>query len=220
MNTSYFVWNCQGAASSKFYRVLKSLLQGYKPDVVVLVEPRISGAKADQVIRKIGYQNSHRVEAVGYSGGIWLLWRDHLTIEIVSNHKQFIHTYIQRANETTATAFTAIYGSPNASRREHLWRDLLKLQVSDDEPWLIAGDFNATLAEGDRKGGSRRNQGGCSKFQNFVKEAGLIDLGFSGPKFTWQRGGLLVRLDRALKQQNMGHYAAQHGSNAPSKTTI
>jgi len=38
-----FSWNCQGkgAASHKFCRVLRSFIKDYKPNIPVLVEPRI-----------------------------------------------------------------------------------------------------------------------------------------------------------------------------------
>ncbi|KAA3474044.1 tyrosine decarboxylase 1-like [Gossypium australe] len=38
----------------------------------------------------------------------------------------------------------------------------------------------------------------CDFFGNFVDSCKLQDLGYSGPSFTWQRGGIFVRLDRAL----------------------
>ncbi|KAK5832639.1 hypothetical protein PVK06_016441 [Gossypium arboreum] len=48
----------------------------YKPDIVSLPEPIVSGAKADKIIAKLGFQYSHRVEAIGFSGGVWLGWKD------------------------------------------------------------------------------------------------------------------------------------------------
>lgn len=54
------------ALSFLFY----SLISSYKPSVVVLFEPRISGKKADPFIKGSGYDRSHRVEAVGFKGGI------------------------------------------------------------------------------------------------------------------------------------------------------
>jgi hypothetical protein len=35
-------------------------------------------------------------------------------------------------------------------------------------------------------------------FQEALAECGLTDLGYSGDKFTWQRGGIRERLDRAI----------------------
>ena len=62
-------------------------VQNYKPKIVALCELRISGIKADDFIRLSGYDHSHRVEAVGFSDGIWLLWRAGLDVTILINHK-------------------------------------------------------------------------------------------------------------------------------------
>ncbi|KAH1064674.1 hypothetical protein J1N35_029661 [Gossypium stocksii] len=35
----------------------------------------ISGVRAEAVIAKLGFDYSFRVEAVGFAGGIWLLWK-------------------------------------------------------------------------------------------------------------------------------------------------
>ncbi|KAI9126920.1 hypothetical protein K1719_002516 [Acacia pycnantha] len=45
----------------------------YKLDVVVILEPRISGALANKVIKNWGFKHSIRKEAEGFSGGIWIL---------------------------------------------------------------------------------------------------------------------------------------------------
>ncbi|KAI9113491.1 hypothetical protein K1719_015418 [Acacia pycnantha] len=52
----------------------RSFVANYKPDIFVLLEPRIFGGNADKVIKKLGFHHSHRVEAAGFSGGIWILW--------------------------------------------------------------------------------------------------------------------------------------------------
>ncbi|XP_028801025.1 uncharacterized protein LOC114756265 [Neltuma alba] len=198
MNKSIFVWNCQGAASNSFHRMLKSLLQGYRPEIIVLVEPRISGIKANKVIKKLGYPHSHRVEASGFSGGIWLMRSTNVLVSVLNNHQQFIHTSISDSTGGSKALFTAVYASPNPSMRETLWADLINLERDDNATWLLAGDFNATIAHDERKGGSKLNQSGCKKFHHFSQRLGLLDLGYIGPRFTWQRGNLMVRLDRAL----------------------
>ncbi|XP_028804741.1 uncharacterized protein LOC114759691 [Neltuma alba] len=201
MDSSIFVWNCHGAASLKFRRVLKSLLWGYRPDLVVLVEPRISGMTADKIIKKMGYPFSHRIEARGFAGGIWMIWSDKIKVNVITNHRQFIHCEVRELLTDQVFLFTAIYGSPNPTAREKLWKDLLNLQIRPSGAWLIAGDFNATVEARERKGGARRLQQGCKYFKSFIDEVGLLDLGYVGPKFTWQCGGLLVRLDRVLSNE-------------------
>lgn len=50
----------------------------------------------------------------------------------------------------------------------------------------------------ERVGRSLRVCRGCSLFQSFVFDHGLQDLGCIGSKFTWSKGGLSQRLDRAI----------------------
>lgn len=61
-------------------------------------------------------------------------------------------------------------------------------------PWCIMGDFNSVIDAKDKKGGWHGLRG-------VVDNLGLIDIGFSGEKFTWnnRRGGIeniQERLDR------------------------
>lgn len=95
----------------------------------------------------------------------------------------------------------AIYGSPTPSIREMLWRDLSSLAHSNTSPWMLTGDFSATLSIGERQGGGRRQVQGNKSFQDFFITNHLFDLGFSRPMFTWRRGTLLVRLDRSLANE-------------------
>ncbi|KAJ4824519.1 hypothetical protein Tsubulata_020714 [Turnera subulata] len=165
--------------------------------LVVIVEPRISGRKADRVIKKLGFRRTHRVEARGLSGGIWLLWKEALlSIRILINHAQFIHMKV--LSPDGSFIFTAVYGSPNEYARRFFWRNLEVLAPTITEPWMLAGDFNALLCSTERLPRGNSRSGGIRDFQSCVLNTGLLDLGFSGPKFTWHRGQLKQRLDRML----------------------
>ncbi|KAI9080194.1 hypothetical protein K1719_037872 [Acacia pycnantha] len=91
-----------------------------------------------------------------------------------------------------------MYGSPQQHLQKFLWQDLNLLAVSPSSPWMLSGDFNAILHQDERHGGSIRRAQGCGLFNSFIHSIGLIDLGSNGPKFTWRRGTLLMRLDRAI----------------------
>ena len=200
ISMSIFIWNCQGAANPKFIATLRSFLQNLKPLMVVLVEPRISGVRADKAIKKIGLPHSHRVEANGFSGGIWLLWENCVDLTIIQSHHQFIHAGISWPLVGLNTQFTAIYGSPTPSLRERLWTDLKGIRTNSSGSWFLAGDFNAVLFSDERKGGRSSLRSGNKSFVNFVAEHSLIDLGFSGPKYTWRRG-----TDRKSTRLNSSH---------------
>ncbi|XVE73207.1 hypothetical protein DITRI_Ditri11bG0098600 [Diplodiscus trichospermus] len=51
-----------GAASAEFKRAFDTLSRNYKPDIMALLEPSISGKRADDFIKKSGFQWSHRTE--------------------------------------------------------------------------------------------------------------------------------------------------------------
>ncbi|KAI9097692.1 hypothetical protein K1719_025463 [Acacia pycnantha] len=70
---------------------------------------QISGAKADSIIKKLGFHNSHKVEASGFSRGIWILWSSNVTINILVNHVQFVHMEISWACLKLKLLFTAVF---------------------------------------------------------------------------------------------------------------
>ncbi|KAJ4845064.1 hypothetical protein Tsubulata_015508 [Turnera subulata] len=182
--------------------------------IAVILEPRISGMRASRVIRKLGFRRSHRVEARGYSGGIWVLWREELvSVHFLINHAQFIHMKVCTA--WGSFLLTAIYGSPSASNRKYLWQNLEVLSSTTTEPWLLAGDFNATLCTSEST--SQRRTPSCSmkEFQNTLLNAGLLDLGYSGPSYTWQRGRLKKRLDRAISNATANKANLYFGPQPP-----
>ncbi|KAI9101565.1 hypothetical protein K1719_023809 [Acacia pycnantha] len=64
------------------------------------------------------------------------------------------------------------------------------------------------------RGGASHRASGCSAFNNFLHDNGLLDMGFTGPRFTWRRGTLLMRLDRAICNsdwtQEFPHFQVSH----------
>ncbi|KAI9079071.1 hypothetical protein K1719_038979 [Acacia pycnantha] len=112
--------------------------------IFVILEPRISGSKADAVIKKLGFHNSHRVESSGFSGGIWILWSSFVQINILVNHVQFVHMEVSCNGHNTEVLFTAIYGSPQNQYRKFLWQDLDHLADNISSPWVLA-DFQGIV---------------------------------------------------------------------------
>ena len=112
-------WGCHsdGSTSHLLRRTFSMMVKNYNPSMVVLLEPRINGLKADAFIKKKWVQQFSSAE--GFSGGIWILWRDIFDVEIVRNHTQFIHLRVSYNNQLVSW-ITAIYGSPITSIRKSL----------------------------------------------------------------------------------------------------
>lgn len=164
---------------------------------MVILEPRISGREADLACKRIGYPDWIRSEARGFSGGIWILWDGNdISLKVIHAEFHFIHVLIREA-DGRGWEMSAIYASPNRTLRPALWRqlDAIKPQF----PWVLLGDFNCTLRDGERN-----ITGGVStSFADWVQSTCLIDVGFVGPLYTWNHGREAAcrksaRLDRAL----------------------
>ncbi|KAL4297736.1 hypothetical protein GQ457_12G008990 [Hibiscus cannabinus] len=83
----------EGALDPGFNRSFKLLVRRQKPDIVVIMEPRISGREADRFIHRSGFEFSYRVEANGFSGGIWVLWRGTINVQVLAVSNQCIHAF-------------------------------------------------------------------------------------------------------------------------------
>lgn len=78
-------WNCRGASNPTFMRNLKDLLAVHKPTIFAAV--------ADRVCQQIGWGSWHRVEATGFSGGIWIFWKEDVTRLKLSMIRANLFTY-------------------------------------------------------------------------------------------------------------------------------
>ncbi|XP_031124225.1 uncharacterized protein LOC116026939 [Ipomoea triloba] len=195
-------WNCQGAASKGFIRAAKWFVKQHQPSIFCLVETKVSGENANSICVKIGFEKWARVEAIGYSGGIWIMWSGTLQIDILNFHPQFVHMTV---TEPTGRMwnFSVVYGSPSLQLRRRLWNSLSRNKVQVDHPWLIAGDFNAIVNSEESSNPNNSGHHRNGDFKNWIFTEALVDLGFMGQKFTWRRGreeGTFkgARLDRAL----------------------
>ena len=69
-------------------------------------------------------------------------------------------------------------------------------------PWCCIGDFNELLHVQEKRGGPPRAHSLMQTFRNVLDHCGFVDLGYSGPDFTWHghhRGELIwERLDRGV----------------------
>ncbi|KAI9124767.1 hypothetical protein K1719_004094 [Acacia pycnantha] len=159
---------------------------------------------------EIGYATlvlgAKRVEAEGFSGGIWILWElEGLVVDVLVKDKQFLHCKLRLGGEEMV--FTAVYASPNEHRRSRVWNLLHRIASETEEPWLLAGDFNDIKTPLEQRGGGRIRESRCNRFSSWIQDCSLIDMEANGPFFTW-RGpkwdGLervYRRLDRCLCNQ-------------------
>nr|GEZ53580.1 RNA-directed DNA polymerase, eukaryota, reverse transcriptase zinc-binding domain protein [Tanacetum cinerariifolium] len=87
---------------------------------------------------------------------------------------------------------------------QSLWKSLQKYKQSfRNSPWVILGDFNATLDPSDKSSGCSKVTTAMSDFRDCVADIEVEDISISGLNFTWNKcpgkaGGLLKKLDRIM----------------------
>ncbi|KAL8151867.1 hypothetical protein V2J09_021675 [Rumex salicifolius] len=189
-----------GTWSKGFRRACRYLLSKYKSDVLILLEPQVSGTKAQEVCDSLGFSDNVRIEATGAAGGIWVLWNASSTdLQVVLENQNFIHVKVKCAR--TEVHFIFVYGPPTPARRSSFWRDVEAVINGISAPLFVGGDFNCILSMEERWGGSGGLSQDSPTFADLVDRLDLIDLGFSGSRFTWRRGPseaptVAKRLDR------------------------
>ena len=204
---SCMIWNVQGAGSKAFLAALKELIKRHNPKVLALVETHMGGEQAEKIATLLHFTGHTRVDAVGFSGGIWIYWKKELvTVDPIIKHEQFITMTISRIG-AEPWYFSAVYASPDPTKRTDLWRELRDFAERNNEPWLIAGDFNETRFPSERSSSCRETTRRSHGFNEWIDDLQLMEVEFSGALHTWARGNSTetrqsARLDRALCNVN------------------
>lgn len=87
--------NCQGATSRIFRRTLQQFFRDFSPDMICLLEPKVSGTHANNICTNIGFEDWILIEVVGFSRGIWIFWKLSLSIKFLYTHPQFINLQVE-----------------------------------------------------------------------------------------------------------------------------
>ncbi|KAK4706320.1 hypothetical protein R3W88_034129 [Solanum pinnatisectum] len=100
-------------------------------------------------------------------------------------------------------SITFVYAKCKDFLRRPLWDRMLHQASGNNRPWCSVGDYNVITNIEEKLGGVPYNMKKSLDFIATIEACGLIDLGFSGQKFTWsnKRGighRIWKRLDRAL----------------------
>lgn len=66
-----------------------------------------------------------------------------------------------------------------------LWENFSVLAYSLNLPWIMIGDFNEISHHREKYGGRPASRIKMNCFNSFLNRARLLDLGFTGPKYTW-----------------------------------
>ena len=99
--------------------------------------------------------------------------------------EQEIHVMVKVLPSNFEFICTAVYASPRFHKRCVLWNNFKNAASLHDKPWVIVGDFNEVLLEGDKYGGRSISSSRSLVFKECLDYCSMVDMGFVGPRFTW-----------------------------------
>ncbi|XP_076890053.1 uncharacterized protein LOC143541016 [Bidens hawaiensis] len=97
-----------------------------------------------------------------------------------------------------------IYASQKGEKKRRLWCELREVVNVSNGLWVMDGDFNLVRSMEERRN-SRFNAGVAKDFNDFIFDAGLVEFGLKGGKFSYAMGNKLSRIDRILPRGKSDH---------------
>ena len=181
-------WNCQGLGNPQTVRDLRRMVKVKRPTLVFMMETKLRQRKMEKIRCSLGFHNLFVVDSIGKSGGLALLWKEEVGLEIQNYRRRHIQAIVKNPVGDRLWKFTGFYGHPDASKRGEAWNLLKHLKDYSPHPWMCAGDFNEILEGSKKFGGCRRARGLMEAFKETLAACELSDLGAFGPFYTWHNG--------------------------------
>lgn len=146
------------------------------------------------------------VESQGTGSGFALLWRNEGGVEIKGSCNHYIDFEVY-CEHVGMWRYTGYYGCLERNRRMESWDMLRELASISNLPWCVIGDFNYMFFVHEKQGGRVQPRYLLEGFSDAVNDCGLVDMGFKGNEFTWEKSRGTARwveeqLDRGLANQD------------------
>ncbi|XP_059441456.1 uncharacterized protein LOC132173838 [Corylus avellana] len=167
------------------------------------METKLQAPRLECLKAQLGFGSVFVVDCVGRSGGLGLLCSLEIDVTIQNYSRRHINAVVRVGTLGQPWKFTGFYGHPEITKRKEAWSLLQHLKDFSSRAWLCIGDFNE-IVSGEEKSGERKTpRWQMDAFKDTLEVCQLIDLGYTGPLFTWSnkredRHFTQERLDRAL----------------------
>lgn len=171
------------------------MVRAHSPAIMMLTETKVGDKKAKGIVDKLPFDRAIYANTIGLLGGLWVLW-DTAQVEVskLSPIEQEIHDAVTPSYFNNSWLLSAVYASPRYAEQRLLWENLEPVANLHSLPWMIAGDFNEVLIGEDKFIGRPVNVSRALHFQECLDACRMINIGFSGTRFTWSNHRPLAHL--------------------------
>ena len=181
---SALAWNCRGLRNPRTVGTLQKVVLEEDPTLVFLMETKFNAEEMMDIKHKLERNQGMIVPSVRRSGGLALLWKDSMTVDVLTCSPRHIDAIVTEDRGNKQWRFTGFYGHPETSRRDESWTLLVNLSSQSVLPWVCMGDFNEICHRGEKVGGGERPEWQMRAFSSAINKSKLRDMGCFGPEFT------------------------------------
>jgi hypothetical protein len=139
-----FALNYRGLKNDAAVRALREAQGRCDPDVMFLSETHLDRNGCERLRLKTMMNGALFAPSDGRSGGLALLWKNSVTIDLKMIHNNYIDVIVNGGTEEE-WRLTGIYGEAAWSEKYKTWERLRELHGQFDMRWLVIGDWNEIL---------------------------------------------------------------------------
>ncbi|XP_075640297.1 uncharacterized protein LOC142612050 [Castanea sativa] len=218
-------WNYRGLRNPCIVKALQKLVLEEDPTLVFLMETKFVVSEIALIKHKLDWQQSLVVPSVRCGGGLALLWKSSIKVDVQTYLPRHINLIVIEEQSKKQWRFTGFYGHPKTNKRLESWRLLEELSTRSSLPWICMGDFNEIMQGREREGGNTLPKWQMNNFCEAVNRSNLRDIGYIGSDFTWCRrlgncGWVRERLDRALVSTSWASTFPKENSRDTEKASM
>ena len=138
-------WNCRGMRKKIFWTNLNIICKNEAIQVIILAETKTSVEPDESLWKNAGFDNILFVPAVGFAGGLCMLWKEYQfrdeKIEIIRTHSRYITLNHINITSGFETRVFGIYAPPNEQKKDEFLSHFVSDFKSSNMPTLAIGDY-------------------------------------------------------------------------------
>ena len=92
---SLLSWNCRGLGNLRIVNALAKVVHKEEPIIVFLMETKLKKDWIDLIKEKCNMKNCFIVPSIGNSGGLMLLWKEELRVDVKTFSQSHIDAWVK-----------------------------------------------------------------------------------------------------------------------------
>ena len=126
-------WNCRELGNPQTKDELTAPVSRQDPKIVFLMETVLEKTSMERIGRRMKFHNIFAFPQVNRGGGLALLWRDDISLDVQTYSDRYIDSFINHG-VNDAWRFTSFYEDPDTANREDSWSLLRVLSQRSNYP--------------------------------------------------------------------------------------